>query len=97
MTAIQSYLTIAGIAHRRTVEVRSEIEANPTAFPIGPDDTHLVQEIAICEAIIASVTGLLSAQMLQLEFTHEERARAVAPPSLKEGDYDQGTHEEPAQ
>lgn len=92
---IKSYLTIAGIAHRRAVAVRSAIAAEAVAFPKGPDDLHLIQEVAICEAIIANARALISGQMLQLEFTFEGRSRAITPEALRGGDYDQGAHDEP--
>ncbi|MBB4395090.1 hypothetical protein [Bradyrhizobium sp. ERR14] len=92
---INDYLTIAGIAYRRKLEVDSTIQANPGAFPSGPDDTQWTGELSICEAIIANVRALLSVQLLQLEFTSEGRARAVTPDALKGGDYDQGAHDEP--
>jgi len=96
MTNIESYLTIAGTAQRRLIEVSSVVAASQAAFPKGPDDTHLVQEIATCEAIIAVARAMLSAQMLQLRFTTDGRAVAHAPSVLRGSEYDQGSHDEPA-
>jgi hypothetical protein len=96
MTSIESYLTIAGTAQRRLAEVDSEVTATQTAFPNGPDHTHLVQEIATCEAIVAIARAMLSAQMLQLRFTADGRAVAQAPDALRNSEYDQGSHDEPA-
>jgi hypothetical protein len=92
---IGSYLSIAGIAHRRIIEAESARGANKSAFPKGPDDLHLVQEIAVCEAIIGNARALLCAQMLQLEFSSSGRALARVPEALRGGEYDRGSEDEP--
>ncbi|MCP3463082.1 hypothetical protein [Bradyrhizobium sp. CCGUVB23] len=92
--SIEVYLTIAGAAYRRALEIRSEMRANASAFPKGPDNTQLAQEEAICAAIIANARALLSAQLLQLDFTVSGCALARPPEALAGGEYDQGAYDE---
>lgn len=91
---ISNYLTIAGTARRCLMEAESSIASAPTAFPKGPDDLQLLQEVAMCESILANARALLGAQMLELDFTAGGRAQAKAPKALKGSEYDQGFHRE---
>lgn len=93
-TYIEEYLTIAGIAQRRIIELRSAAAASKDSYPSGPDDWELTQESATCEAIIANAKAMLSFHMLQLHFTTDGRATARAPKALRGSEHDMGLHRE---
>lgn len=93
-TTIASYLSIAGTAHRRIRAIEFEITSS-CAYPIGPQDMHLRQEMMAFEAIISIIRGSLAMFMLELSFSDESQAIASPPASLAGSEDDNGQFVEP--
>lgn len=91
---INDCLIIAGKAYRQLRSTKAEIASNSDAFPNGAGKIDKSMEIALCEAIISNVRGLLAQQRLELLFQADGEATAHVPNALRGSEYDEGTHYE---
>jgi hypothetical protein len=81
MGELTSYLSIAGLCYRQIAELKEGLAGEPQHFPTG-EQTFFASEIACCEAIMATVRGILVNHFRLLEFSSDGKAIARIPPAL---------------